>query len=232
MSRRASVSPRLSGPSTWLAAVACGIIGTDVTSTPRGFLTTRPPARFRHGDHVCAVYDTPEEQVRVAAHFIADGLRSGERCLFAGYSAQALIDFCERLKAEGIDAHHERDRGALLLLTKEQAHLIDGVFDSERMLTMLNNAAEQALNDGYAGLRTCGDMTWLLDDAPGSTQVAEYEALVTELFKSVRALAMCQYDRARLPPGVLTNAFATHPTLVIAGQHVRNEHFTTPFMPR
>ena len=133
---------------------------------------------------------------------------------------QSAVDLCRAMSVNGI-------RTAVAT-----PHLIDGVFDSERMLTMLNNAAEQALNDGYAGLRTCGDMTWLLDDAPGSTQVAEYEALVTELFKSVRALAMCQYDRARLPPGVLTNAFATHPTLVIAGQHVRNEHFTTPFMPR
>ena len=187
-------------------------------------MTVSAKARFRQGDHVCAVYETYEEQLRVAVHFITEGLGCGERCLFAGYSAQHLADFCERLAAGGVDAQRETERGALLLLTKEQAHLIDGSFDSERMLSMLNNAVEQALNDGYAGLRTCRDMTWLLDDPPGSTQVTEYEALVTAMFKSVRAVAMCQYDRARLPPNVLANAYATHPTVMVGddGRHRRH----------
>lgn len=166
------------------------------------------------------MYDTPEEQLRVAAHFIAEGLRRGERCLFAGYSEQHLAEFCERLHAEGVDVDKEKNRGALLLRTKEQAHLVDGTFSSERMLTMLNNAVEEALNDGYTGLRTCGDMTWLLDDAPGSAQVTEYEALVTQLFRTVRATAMCQYDSARLPPEVLTSALATHP-IVMQGRQSR-----------
>ena len=168
---------------------------------------------------MCAVYDTPEQQLTVAAQFIAEGLRHGERCLFAGNSAQHLAEFCERLDGEGIAAYSERDRGALLLLTKEEAHLVGGRFDPERMLTMLNDAVEQALNDGYTGLRTCGDMTWLVDDIPGSTQVMEYEALVTELFRSVRAVAMCQYNRRRLPPKVLAGALASHPTVLSAGQY-------------
>src|SRR5215213_1798711 len=44
----------------------------------------RQMAALRHGDHTCLVYESEEEQVRAAAHFIAGGLRKGERCAFAG----------------------------------------------------------------------------------------------------------------------------------------------------
>jgi hypothetical protein len=177
---------------------------------------------FRYGDHVCALYSSPAEQRVMAARFIAQGLRAGERCLFAGYSEADLLGFREALRHEQIDPDTAHSRGALILLTKEEAHLVDGCFDSERMLRMLNEAVEAALNDGYTGLRTCGDMTWLLDDAPGSLQVIEYEALVTSLFRNVRAIAMCQYDRARLPAGLLDHGLRTHPTVLMDGYHLDN----------
>jgi len=177
---------------------------------------------FRHGDHVCAPFDSPEEQLAVAAAFIADGLRRNERCLFAGASGETLAQFRAELRSQGTDADSAHARGALLLLTSAEAHLPDGRFSSERMLRMLNDAVEQALDDGYAGLRTCGDMTWLLDEPAGSAEVVEYEALVTQLFKDVRALGMCQYDARRLPPRLLAYGLRNHPTVVIDRRHAAN----------
>jgi hypothetical protein len=136
------------------------------------------------------------------------------------------------LRGEGVDADAEEERRALLLLTKEQAHLSGGSFDSERMLRMLSQTLEDALNDGFVGLRTCGDMTWLLDGAPGQSQVVEYEALVTELFRSVRALGMCQYDRSRLPADIIDHALATHGTVVLDGMHVMNPFAKPPSVAR
>jgi hypothetical protein len=171
--------------------------------------------RFQHGDHICALYDSREQQVAVAVAFIAEGLRVGERCLYASYSIEDLNTFRAALRTEGIDAAHEAAKGALILLTKDEAHLIGGSFDCERMLKMLNAGVESALDDGYVGFRTCGDMTWLLDDAPGTSQAMEYEALVTELFRSVRALAMCQYDQSRLPADLIGHARATHTSVAL-----------------
>ena len=44
------------------------------------------------------------------------------------------------------------------------------------MISMLGTAVEDALRDGFEGLCAAGDMTWLLDDAPESEEVARYEA--------------------------------------------------------
>ena len=182
---------------------------------------------YSQGDHICSVYETREEQLAVAARFIADGLRRDERCLYATDSRAAFPEFQEALNREGVDAEAAVNNGSLVLLTKYEAHLQDGRFDSERMLAMLNAEVETSLNLGFRGLRTCGDMSWLLDDAPGTGQVVEYEALLHQFFASVRALGMCQYDSSRLPAGLLDHALDTHPSVIIDRAHRANPYFGT-----
>ena len=45
---------------------------------------------FRQGEHICVVYYTPEEQRAVAANYIADGLRHGERAYYVADSQAAI----------------------------------------------------------------------------------------------------------------------------------------------
>jgi two-component system, chemotaxis family, sensor kinase Cph1 len=180
---------------------------------------------FKHGDHVCSLYDTQEEQIAVAAAYVAEGLNRGERCLYVADSPTALYLFCESLDRFGVDSRGAVDKGALLLATKHEAHLIDGRFDCERMLRLLGDAVEKALDDGFVGLRTCGDMSWLLDNAPGSTQVVEYESLLSQFFQSVRAVGMCQYDVRRVQAALVDHALATHPTVVVEKRHKHNPFY-------
>jgi hypothetical protein len=188
--------------------------------------------RFQQGQHICVLYATRDEQIAVAAAYITEGLRNGERCMYVPNSASELDRFRQALHEHGIDAAAVENLGALILLTKANAHLVDGAFDAERMLKMLNDAVEQALNDGYTGLRTCGDMSWLLDEAPGSDRVIEYEAMLNQFFRNVRAIGMCQYDRRRLTPQVLEQAgLCTHSTVIIAGRHRTNPFFMPGIIP-
>ena len=46
-----------------------------------------------------------------------------------------------------------------LALSSDPGHLVDGVFDPARMLAMLADAVNDALDHGYAGLWASGDMT-------------------------------------------------------------------------
>ena len=177
---------------------------------------------FNQGEHICTVYDNADEQRSVAAHYLADGLRRGERCLYVGESRAALEQFRISLRDAGIDAEAAAGRGALIEKTSAEVHLLDGTFECERMLDVLNEAVETALNDGFQGLRACGDMSWLLDDASGSDQVVAYEALLNQFFQGVRAAGMCQYDRRRLPVEMIDHALATHSTAIVNGQHQAN----------
>ena len=180
---------------------------------------------YRQREHICVLYDSPEEQRSVAAEYLADGLRKGLRCFYVADSNEALQELRHVLRTSGVDVDRYTKSGALVEATHAEAHLADGRFDSERMLASLNQLVESALNDGFAGLRTCGDMSWLLADAPGSSQVVEYEALLNQFFEGVHGCGMCQYDRRRIPAGLLDHALATHSSTVIDGVHKPNPLF-------
>jgi len=177
---------------------------------------------YKQGEHICSLYQTEDEQIAVAAEYLSDGLRQGERCMYVAQSYPALKRFRAALRDAGIDADEAVRQGALLELTHADAHLAGGSFDCERMLSMLNDAVESALNDGFKGLRTCGDMSWLLVECQGSEQAREYEVLLNQFFRDTRAAGMCQYDRQRLRMQTISDALATHPSAVLDRRHQPN----------
>jgi hypothetical protein len=180
---------------------------------------------FRQGEHICAVFDTEEQYLAIAAEYVADGLLSGEQVLYVCQSDAAVHAFRAVLRNLGINVEAVRKRGALVESTHAAAHLATGRFDCEQMLTLLNDAVETALNSGFTGLRACGDMSWLLVQPEGADQALEYEALLNAFFRGVRACGMCLYDRHRLPARIVDHALATHSSVVLDGRHRSNPFY-------
>lgn len=60
--------------------------------------------------HTCLVYESEEEQVRAAAHFISEDLRRGERCAFAG-DARTAAHVTAALHGAGVNLCRARERG-------------------------------------------------------------------------------------------------------------------------
>lgn len=191
-----------------------------------------PRAVYQQGDHVCTLFSSPEEQLAAASECIRQGLDRHERCLYV-CSEQTPDELRAALKTTGIDVAREEARGALVLLTKESGHLEGGSFSPSRMVSMLRKALEDALRDGFQGLCAAGDMTWLLDDAPGSEQIAEYESLLNHFYRNHRAMGLCQYNRRRLPNAMLDHGLATHPTIRVAGPILlTNPYYELPELAR
>lgn len=170
---------------------------------------------YQQGDHVCTLYSTRDEQLAAAVAYIRGGLDRGERCLYV-CCEHSPDEFRAGLKAAGIDVETEEARGALLLLTKHDGHLKGGTFDPDAMISMLHAAVKDALDAGFSGLCAAGDMSWLLDEAPGSERIAEYEARLNAFYPTSRALGLCLYNRNRLPPATIDHGIATHPHVRIA----------------
>jgi hypothetical protein len=183
------------------------------------------PSVFRQGDHICSLFETEDEQITMAAKYLADGLQRGERAFYVAQSNAAMQRFRGAMRANGVNVAAALKKGALVESTHADAHLADGQFDSERMLRLLNEAVELALNDGFTGLRTCGDMSWLLAHPEGADTAIEYEALLNQFFRGVRAAGMCQYDIRRLPPDLVHSALATHSSACVDGTHRHNTFY-------
>ncbi len=170
---------------------------------------------YQQGDHVCTLYSSPEEQLTAAIEYISEGLERRERCLYV-CCEHDVVTFRRALKKAGIDVNGEEARGALVLLTKHDGHLKGGSFDPTAMIAILERAVQDALDDGFTGLCAAGDMIWLLDEAPGSERLAEYEAALNHFYRSHRALGLCLYHRT-MPATLLDHCLATHLVVRIDG---------------
>jgi hypothetical protein len=180
------------------------------------FMIGSPRLSYHEGDHVCTLFASPEEQLQAAVEYICGGLSRGERCLYI-CCERPLDEFRASLKAAGIDVEAEEARGALVLLTKHDGHLKGGSFDPDRMIAMLHQAVKDSLDAGFTGLCAGGDMSWLLDNAPGSERVAEYEACLNRFYESNHALGLCLYNVRTMPPAILDHCMATHAKVRLEG---------------
>jgi len=188
-----------------------------------------PPSRtaYREGDHVCTLFTTRREQIGAAAEFIRGGLALGQRCLYI-CCEQTPDEFREELRDASIDVDAEETRGALEVITKAEGHLKGGSFDAARMIEMLAEELSDALATGFTGLRGAGDMTWLLDQAPGSHELLAYEALLNYFCANRPVVLLCQYSREKLSPKILESGLVTHPHVRVEPRLLRNPFYEVP----
>jgi signal transduction histidine kinase len=185
--------------------------------------------RLDHGDHVCLIYETFEEQMAAVVPFFREGLARGECCAYIVDEREAG-DVVTVLSAHGLDVEGARERGALRFLTKREAYLRSGAFDPEAMIAFLSQTQDEALAAGFTGLRVTGEMTWALGAETGCERLIEYEALLNRFFPLSRTLAICQYNRRRFPAAIIRDTLRTHPVAVVGNEVHENLFYETPEM--
>jgi hypothetical protein len=112
----------------------------------------------RESRHQCLIYEgSPSQQLPSLAAMIQRKLNEGHRCLYLN-SRPMVSGIRSCLAAIGIDVANDVAK-ARLVLSSESA-IVDGGFDVDMMLDKLEDALDQSLSDGYAGLWATGDMTW------------------------------------------------------------------------
>lgn len=198
-----------------------------MSSSPRP-ASSSPRMVYQQGDHVCTLFLTPEEQLAAAVEYIRGGLERHERCLYVcGEHSPAQMR--RTLRRAGVKVSAEERRGALILLTKFEAHLTGGYFNPDKMICLLEGAVQDALDAGFAGLCAAGDMNWVLDQAPGTEKLAEYEARLNCFYAAHKALGLCQYNRRTLPDHFLDDCMATHKLVRMEGPILlENPFYETP----
>src|SRR4030042_845172 len=146
-------------------------------------------------DHLCLIYESPEEGRAAVVPFIAIGLQRGEKCIYIVDTSTAA-EIRQYLGEEGVDVASAEQSGQLSILHQTEAYTRGGSFDPDRMIALLISETEKAVAEGYPALRVTGEMTWVLHGHPGSERLLEYEAkLNRDLFPRYPCLAICQDAR-------------------------------------
>lgn len=116
--------------------------------------------------HICAFFQSPEEEYRVLGPFIREGLERGEKA-FHIVDPRLMEDHFRRMREMGIAADDAAGRGQLIVKRWQDAYLRDGHFDQDRMLALIEEVLSSGLREGYFLTRLVAHMEWALEIFPG-----------------------------------------------------------------
>ena len=125
--------------------------------------------------HVCAFFNSKDEEYRVLLPFIKEGFEQGDKA-FHIVDPRHRPDHLLRLQQEGIDVAAAQQRGQLEVMRWEDAYLREGHFDQDRMLVLIEEVLNAGEAQGFPLTRLVANMEWALEDRPGVDDVVEYEA--------------------------------------------------------
>ena len=176
---------------------------------------------FSWGDHICAFFDDHAQQMEIMIPFMGQGLRAGQRCVWVGPepSCRRLREF---LTKAGGDLPTLEVSGQLVILSEVEFYLRDGVFEPQRTLELGWRLLQDGQAQGYDTMRIATDLPW---EAPTSIdpEVWEiYEEQVTRALAGAPVVAICQYQRKRVPSAVVFAALHTHPFVILGGAIYEN----------
>jgi hypothetical protein len=124
--------------------------------------------------HVCAFFNSKDDEYRVLLPFIKEGFDQGDRA-FHIVKDDHRPAHRRRLQQAGIGVDEAERTGQLEIRRWEDAYLRDGHFDQNRMLALIEDVLQGGHAAGYPLTRLVANMEWALEDRPGVEDVVEYE---------------------------------------------------------
>jgi MEDS: MEthanogen/methylotroph, DcmR Sensory domain len=177
--------------------------------------------------HICAFFSSPEEEYRVLAPFIREGIERGEKA-FHIVDPQLKDEYVRRLREMGIDTDTAEKRGQLVVRRWQDAYLRDGHFDQDRMIALAEEVLSSGAKEGYPLTRLVAHMEWALEDFPGVNDLVEYETRVNFMLPKYKDPVICTYDCNKFGAGVAMDILRTHPMVILGGVLQRNPFFVPP----
>lgn len=176
--------------------------------------------------HVCAFFNSREEQNKVVIPFLKEGLDRGEKVLRI-MDPRLRDEYVSAYTAAGIDVEEAEQSGQLELRHWHETYLKGGYFDSDGMVRLL----EEGLNENrekYGLTRAVGNMEWALEPVPGVTDIVEYEIKLNEVVAKYPDPLVCCYDLNRHSASVVMDILRTHPMVIVGGVLQENPLYVPP----
>ncbi|MFC4004758.1 MEDS domain-containing protein [Prauserella oleivorans] len=155
--------------------------------------------------NVCWAFDRPPEFERRALRFLADGLAQGQQ---VWYIADAPERDLLRVLRGLAGADEALTSGAAKVAPLGRRYTSP---DPESQVRTYADALDEALADGFSGLRVAADGTGLLEGRGGVDHLARYEHLVDRHMAHRPFSALCAYNRRRLGRELVAEVACMHP---------------------
>lgn len=179
-------------------------------------------------NHVCAFFNTIDEEHRVLGSFYKDGIDRGEKVAHI-VDPESREEHLKRLAAAGINVRAMTDTGQLQVVPWADTYVRDHQFDQDGMLATLERRIQSGTAAGYPLTRLVGHhMDWLLLDKPAAYNLVEYEARLNHVLSKYDDPVICVYNLSKFGASVAVDIMRTHPLVIMGGLLRENPFFVPP----
>ncbi len=184
-------------------------------------------SRLDRSRHVCAFFNSADEEYRVLLPFIQEGLSSGERAVHV-VAPDRREDHLQRLTAAGIDVAATQHSGQLEVRSNADTYLRNGRFDQERLLEVFEQLASGNAPGAFPLSRIICHMDWAEEERSHLETLVEFESRVNQVWQRHDDMVICVYDLARFGGDVVIDMIRTHPMVIIGGLLQENPFYVPP----
>src|SRR4030081_3216386 len=177
--------------------------------------------------HICAFFNSFDEQHRVLRPFIKDGFDRGDK-VFHLVDPERWEEHLSQLAAAGINVQEATGTGQLEVRPWQDGPLRGGRFDQDTWLAAFEQVLQSGPAAGYAQTRFLAHMEWALVDLPGVDDLIEFEMRVNYVIPKYEGVVICTYDLTKFGASVVMDALRTHPAVIIGGLLQENPFFVPP----
>jgi MEDS: MEthanogen/methylotroph, DcmR Sensory domain len=182
---------------------------------------------FGRHRHICAFFNSIDEQHRVLRPFIRDGFADGDKA-YHYVDPQRQEEHLGWLAEAGVDVDEAMSTGQLEVRPWEDATLSGGHFDVETWLATFEEVLQSGPASGYGQTRFFGHMEWALTGLPGTGDLIEYETRVNYVIPKYEDTVICTYDLTKFGASAVMDALRTHPVVIIGGLLQENPFYVSP----
>ena len=177
--------------------------------------------------HVCAFFNSADEEYRVLLPFIKDGFQCGHKAIHV-VNPDQRHDHLERLAEAGIDPADAQRTGQLELRTNTETYLPEGRFDPDRMIAAFEQLASGNATGGFPLSRICCRMDWSVANGSHVDDVIEFESRVNEVWHRHEDAVICTYHLGQFRGDEVIDIMRTHPMVFIGGILQQNPFYIPP----
>ena len=177
--------------------------------------------------HVCAFFNSDDEEYRVLLPFIRDGFERGDKAVHV-VNPDQRHDHLQRLAAVGIDLAAAEESGQLELRINTETYLRDGRFDPDRMIEMFEGLASGTARGAYPLSRIVCHMEWAVENGSHVDTLVEFESRVNEVWQRHDDAVICTYNLTKFGAETVIDIMRTHPMIIIGGILQQNPFFVPP----
>ncbi len=155
--------------------------------------------------HACWGYDDAGDLAKVADAFLAEGLELGQRLMFVGGpEAEAVV--------RDLEPTRSMLRDGLLAVAPFEAVYPDGRrMDDAAQWALYSQVTDQAISDGFTGLRVLAEVTSLAESDGDWQGQAAWESYADRRMAAGTLSALCCFDRRALSEEAMSAIACVHP---------------------